>query len=138
MNPDETQAQNHNIATNNVTPDTSKKVEEKSLITIDDFLKVEIKIGEILSAEKMPDADKLLILKVNVGEEIPRQICSGIAKYYPDPQLLVGKKVAFCTNLASRMLRGYESQGMIMAAGGEEAFSLLEVDQKLSAGTRVK
>jgi methionyl-tRNA synthetase len=112
--------------------------EEQTFINIDDYAKVPITVGEILSAEMMPKSDKLLILKVNFGEATPRQICSGIAKYYPDPQVLVGKKVAFCTNLESRMLRGYESQGMILAASTEETFSLLEISPDVPAGTKVK
>jgi methionyl-tRNA synthetase len=109
------------------------------MITIDDFLKVEIKIGEILSAEKVAKSNKLLILSVNFGEESPRQIISGIAKYFPDNSVLVGKKCAFCTNLEPRIMAGLESNGMIMAVSAEdEKFSLLEVGQDIPAGTQIK
>jgi len=63
------------------------------MITFDEFKKAEIKIGTILSAEKVPEADRLLKLMINIGEENPRQILSGIAEYYPDPAVLVGKQV---------------------------------------------
>ncbi len=112
------------------------------MISIDDFKKVEIGIGHILSAEKVEDADKLLRLSVDFGEEAPRQIVSGISAYFPDPQALVGKKCAFAMNLEPRTIRGLESQGMILAVSGgendEAFFSLLEVSQKVSPGSKVK
>jgi len=108
------------------------------MITIDDFHKVEIKIGEILSAEKVENADKLLRLSVDFGEETPRQIVSGIAMYFPDPQTLVGKKCAFCTNLEPRTIRGLESNGMIMAVSTEDGkFSLLEAGPEIPGGTQI-
>src|SRR4051812_732728 len=95
-------------------------------ISIDDFKKVEIKVGEIKSAERIPGSDKLLKLKVNFGSE-DRQVLSGIAAYIPDPNTLVGKRVAFVTNLAPRMMMGLESQAMILATGGgEEPLHLFE------------
>src|SRR3990167_6884539 len=105
-------------------------MENKPIISIDDFKKIEIKIGEILSAEKVPETDKLLKLSVSFREERPRQIVSGISTFFSDPTDLVGKKCAFVTNLEPRTIRGLESQGMILAIiGGEEEgqfFSLLE------------
>jgi methionyl-tRNA synthetase len=96
-------------------------------ITIDDFKKVEIRIGEIKSAEKIEGSDKLLKLSVNFGDH-DRQVLSGIAAYFPNPQDLVGKKCPFVTNLAPRMMMGLESQAMILATGGdgETPFSLFE------------
>ncbi len=96
-------------------------------ISIDDLKKVEIRAGEILSAEKIEGSEKLLKLKVSFGTE-ERQVLSGISKYFPDPATLVGKRVAFVTNLAPRMMMGLESQAMILAAGGDgdEPFSLFE------------
>jgi len=107
-------------------------------ISYDDFKKVEIKVGEILSAEKIEEADRLLKLKVKFGED-ERQIISGISEYYPDPQELVGKKVPFVTNLEPRKIMGYESNGMIMAALDRENsnFSLLEIDSKIPSGTDI-
>jgi methionyl-tRNA synthetase len=109
------------------------------MITIDDFKKIEIKIGEILSAEKVPETDKLLRLTVSMGEETPRQIVSGIALHFPDPSALVGKKCAFAANLEPRMIRGLESNGMILAASTEDGkFSLLEVSPDIPPGCRIK
>ena len=112
---------------------------DKQTISLDDFKKIEIKIGEILSAEKVPETDKLLRLSVNFGEEKPRQIVSGISLYYPDPQVLVGKKCAFVGNLEPRVIKGLESQGMILAVSGGEGddayFSLLEVSSGIPAGS---
>ncbi len=94
-------------------------------ISIDDFKKVEITVGEIMSAERIEGSDKLLKLKVHFGNE-ERQVLSGIAAYFPEPTELVGKRVAFATNLAPRMMMGLESQAMILASGGgEEPLSLL-------------
>ena len=96
------------------------------MITIDDFKKVEIKIGEIISVEQIEGSDKLLKLKVNFGME-ERQVLSGIKAYFPDPQQLVGKRCPFVTNLAPRMMMGLESQAMILAAGGTDTpFALFE------------
>ncbi len=96
-------------------------------ITIDDFKKVEIKIGEIKSAEKIEGSDKLLKLIVNFGDH-DRQVLSGIAAYFPNPEELVGKRAPFVTNLAPRIMMGLESQAMILAAGGdsETPFALFE------------
>ena len=87
-------------------------------ISIDDFKKVEIRVGEILSAEPVDGSEKLLKLQVNFGLET-RQVVSGIAKFFPDRTLLVGKKCAFATNLEPRKLMGLESQAMILATGGD-------------------
>jgi methionyl-tRNA synthetase len=152
-------------------------------ISYDDFAKVEIRAGKILSAEKIPDTDKLLKLMVDFAEfETPvepapmsvtapdesvtskntdddsnvcplppmpapkyRQIVSGISAYFPDPAVLVGKTCMFVTNLEPRMIRGYESNGMLFAVSTPEgAFSLLEpspVDSTkgvIPLGTRAK
>lgn len=96
-------------------------------ISIDDFKKVEIRIGKIMSAERIEGSDKLLKLKVNFGSE-DRQVLSGIAAYFPNPEDLVGKQCPFVTNLAPRMMMGLESQAMILATGGdgETPFALFE------------
>jgi methionyl-tRNA synthetase len=112
------------------------------MINIDEFAKVEIKIGEILSAEKVEGSDKLLKLSVNFGEESPRQIVSGISLFFPDALTLVGKKCAFATNLAPRTIRGLESNGMILAVSGQNGekdfFSLLETNTDVLPGASVK
>lgn len=127
------------------------------MITFDEFKKIEIKIGRILSAEKVPETDKLLRLMVDFGEEAElinplsegnstsatgRQIISGISTYFPDEKMLVGKKCAFVTNLEPRTIRGLSSNGMILAVSGEsdgqEFFSLLETAQNVLPGSVVK
>lgn len=112
------------------------------MISIDDFKKLEIRIGHILQVEKVPDADKLLRLVVDFGEPEPRQIVSGISTFYPDSQVLVGKKCAFAYNLEPRTIRGLESQGMILAVNGENNgapfFSLLETSADVLPGSAVK
>jgi methionyl-tRNA synthetase len=91
-----------------------------SFIDITDFTKVDLRVGEVLTAERIPKADKLLLLSVDVGEEKPRQILAGIAQYY-EPEQLVGRKIAVVANLKPRKLRGHESQGMLLAASVGEA-----------------
>jgi methionyl-tRNA synthetase len=94
-------------------------------IGIEDFLKVELRVGEIKTAERIPKADKLLRFTIDLGEAEPRQILAGIAQYY-EPEKLIGRKVIVVANLAPRKLRGFESQGMILAASiGEEGRPIL-------------
>ncbi len=97
------------------------------MVSIDDFKAVEMKIGKILNVERVPETDKLLRLEVDFKEEKPRQVISGIALFFEDPQILVGKKCPFVTNLEPRTIRGLTSEAMIVAAHSEEgAFSILE------------
>lgn len=108
------------------------------MITIDDFKKVEIKIGLILTAEKVEGADKLIRFSVDFAEPTPRQILSGIALHYPDPQTLIGKKFPFVTNLEPRTIRGFESNGMILAANDTEGnFALLDPGSAIAQGTLI-
>lgn len=107
-------------------------------ITFDEFKKAEIKIGTILSAEKVPDADKLIKLMIELGEENPRQILSGIAMHYPDPSVLVGKQVPVLANLPIRVIRGLESQGMVLYAVGEGFLKTINPDQMVPTGTPVQ
>ena len=108
-------------------------------INIEDFKKVELVVGKILSAEKVPDTDKLLKLEVDFAEEKPRQIIPGISLFFPDCSVLVGKKCMFVANLEPRIIRGLESQGMILAVSTEDGkFSLLEPSDEISAGSRAK
>ena len=91
-----------------------------SFIDISDFAKVELRVGEVRTAERIPKADKLLLITVDIGEEQPRQILAGIAQYY-EPENLIGRKIVVVANLKPRKLRGYESQGMLLAASiGDE------------------
>lgn len=112
-------------------------VPEKVYATIDDFQKIEIRLGTVLSVEVVEGADKLYILKVDLGEEVPRQILSGIREF-KQPEDLLGKQFPFVTNLAPRMLRGYESQGMILAASHEETLALFSPTQQLPNGIRLR
>lgn len=107
------------------------------MISIDAFKEIEIKIGTILSAEKVEGLDKILKLSVDFGEESPRQILSGIALTYTDPSVLVGIQAPFVTNLEPRLIKGLESQGMILAIGTPEKVVLLHPSEKISSGSLV-
>jgi len=144
------------------------------MISYDDFAKVEIKVGKILSAEKIPDTDKLFKLSVDFGQitetlatiapvgqvaedaemragkpiaEVQmtemkrdvRQIVSGIAPYFADPAVLIGKKCMFVTNLEPRKIKGFESNGMLFAVSTQDGkFSLLEPGGDIPEGTKAK
>lgn len=108
------------------------------MITIDEFKKGEIKIGEIKSAEIVEGSEKLLKLIVDFGEENRRTVVSGIRKHFPEPLDLVGVKCAFVTNLEPRPLMGLTSEAMILAVSTEETFSLLRVSDDLPPGAQVK
>lgn len=86
-------------------------------LTIEEFSKLEARIGTVLSAEAVEGSEKLIRLMLDFGEEKPRQILSGIHKWY-EPETLVGKKLLFVVNLAPRKMMGLESQGMLMAVDG--------------------
>ncbi len=107
-------------------------------ITYDDFAKLKIVVGTITAVETVPDSNKLLKLTVDVGEEVPRQILSGIKKYFTDPQTLVGIQTPFLINLETKVIAGLESQGMILAASTEEEFSLLSLSEPLQPGARIR
>jgi len=108
------------------------------MITFDEFKKIEIKIGTILTAEKIPEADRLIKLTIDLGEETPRTILSGIAEHYPDPSILVGKQVPVLVNLEPRTIRGYESQGMVLYAVSDGSITTIEPTQKIPPGTPVR
>ena len=106
-------------------------------ITIDDFSKVEIKVVEIEKVSKVEGADKLLKFIVNTGSE-KRQIISGIAKYYPKEQELVGKKVPAVLNLEPVTLKGEISQGMLLTTVTKKKVSLIEIDSEIKMGAIIK
>jgi methionyl-tRNA synthetase len=121
-----------------------KKVEEKKVeaeetgekfITIDDFAKIQFKVAEIIEAKEHPDADKLLILQLKIGEET-RQVVSGIKKYY-SPEDLIGKKVVVVANLKPIKLRGVESKGMILAAGKDGKLTLVSTLEDIESGATI-
>lgn len=107
------------------------------MISFDDFKKVEIRIGQVVSAEKVPETDKLLRLEVDFAEEKPRQVVSGIAEFYPEPKDLIGKKFAFVTNLEPRTIKGLESQAMILGAKDAEIFAIMTPSEDVPNGTIV-
>lgn len=106
------------------------------LISIDDFAKVDLRVAEVVEAEKLENADKLLKLKVRLGEE-ERTIVAGIALYYK-PEELVGKKVVVVANLKPAKLRGVTSQGMILAASQGDKLGLITLDRDVPSGAKVK
>jgi methionyl-tRNA synthetase len=110
-----------------------------SFIEIGDFAKVDLRVGQVLAAERIPKADKLLLLKIDLAEEQPRQVLAGIAQYY-EPETLVGKKVVVVANLKPRKLRGLESQGMVVAASyGEEGRPVIATfTEDVPNGARLK
>jgi methionyl-tRNA synthetase len=108
-------------------------------ITIDDFVKVELRVATVLEAERVPKADKLLRLQVDLGEEKPRQILAGIAQHYA-PEDVIGRKIIVVSNLAPRKLRGLESNGMLLAASiGEDGRPVLATfAEDVPNGARLK
>ena len=131
------------------------------MISIDEFSKVQVKIGTVKSAERVPDTDKLLRLMVDFGlkpsvtSSVPvevtpdqplvvesgeeerdiRQIVSGIAMYVSEPETLVGRQLAFVTNLEPRTIKGLESNGMLFAVGSGDTFAFLTPDREVPPGT---
>ncbi len=113
------------------------------MISYEEFKKVEVRAGKILSAEKIPDTDKLLKLSVDFSEKDeagtakPRQIVSGIAMHFPDPAILIGKTCMFVTNLEPRNIRGFESNGMLFAVSSPNGgFSILEPNSSIEPGSQ--
>ncbi len=106
------------------------------MITFDDFKKLEIKIGKIISAEKIEDTNKLLKLEIDLGEE-KRQLVAGIALYY-EPEDLINKEIPVLVNLEPRKIRGIESQGMLLAAVDGERPFLLHPDKQVSPGCKIQ
>jgi len=138
MNPD-----NITPAEDTTTPEENAQVPEAAPVTpevprisIDDVVKVDVQVGTVLSAERVPETDKLLRLSVDFGEETgPRQIVSGIAAYVETAEELVGRQLAFITNLAPRTIKGLESNGMLFAVGNGDTFAFLSPDRPVPPGT---
>jgi len=112
-----------------------EEVKQEEYITIDDFVKIKMRVGKVLEAEKVEKSDKLLKLKVSLGDE-ERTIVSGIAQYY-DPQELIGKNVIILANLKPRKIFGIESHGMLLAAKDGERLTILTTDKDVEAGSPV-
>ena len=117
----------------------STETDAESFITIDDFLKVELRVGQIKVAERIPNADKLLRFEIDLGEAQPRQILAGLAESY-DPEKLIGRKVVVVANLKPRKMRGLESQGMICAASlaDEDTPAIATFLEDVKVGARLK
>ncbi|MBD3279225.1 MAG: methionine--tRNA ligase [Candidatus Pacebacteria bacterium] len=107
------------------------------MITFSDFKKLEIKIGKVISVEKIPNADKLLKFNFDLGHE-QRQIIAGIAEFFNDYQALVGQEMPILVNLEPKKIRGYESQGMILVADADGQAILLQPAQPVPPGTIVR
>jgi methionyl-tRNA synthetase len=106
-------------------------------MNIEEFQKIDLRIGKIIVAEKIKNSDKLLRLEVDFGDEW-RQIVSGIAEYYT-PEELIGKKAVFVLNLDSKIIKGIESQGMILAGEDENGnLALLVPDKEIKEGAKIK
>ena len=107
------------------------------MLTIDEFSRVELRVATVLSAEAHPNADRLLVLKIDLGDE-QRQLVAGIRKHYA-PEELVGKRIVVVANLQPATLRGVESQGMLLAASDEEGrLSLVTPEREVGVGAKVK
>lgn len=105
-------------------------------ISIDDFAKMEMKIGKILSAERVEGSDKLLKLSVDFAESEPRQVLSGIGKTF-SPEEIIGQSFPFVTNLMPRKIMGMESQAMILAVSDDSGLALLKPTKEITAGTHL-
>ncbi len=106
------------------------------MITIDDFRKIEIKTATVIEAADHPDADKLYLVRVSMGED-ERTLVAGIKPYY-EPDELIGKQVLVVSNLEPAVIRGQESRGMILAAHDGQSFAVITTDRKLKDGSPVK
>lgn len=110
------------------------------MITIDDFAKLELKVGTVLKAEDIEGSEKLLKLRVDIGEDPPaggpRQILAGIKEWYK-PQDLTDKQFVFITNLEPRVMMGLQSQGMILCAGDEKPIPLMP-QEKVHNGAKIR
>lgn len=119
-------------------PTSQPPASPEDRISIDDFAKVEMRAGQVVSAERVPDTQKLLKLMVDIGSEV-RQVVAGIAEVYP-PEQLVGMKVVLVANLQPRKLRGVESNGMVLAAtvGAEGKPVLVTFKEDVPNGAKLR
>ncbi len=108
-----------------------------NMINFDDFAKVEFRVGTVLEAEEVKGSEKLIKLKVDLGEENPRQILAGVKQWYK-PKDFVGKQVVVVANLKPRIMMGIESQGMMLAADTDDGPVFLTTPKKVSPGTKVR
>ncbi len=116
---------------------SEKKMTEEnvSIVSYDEFVKIDMRVGVILEAEEIPKADKLLKLQVDLGTE-KRQIVAGIKQHY-DAQSLIGKHIVVVTNFEPRVLRGETSHGMLLAASNTDKVTLVTLDSAMAAGSKI-
>ncbi len=107
------------------------------MINYEDFQKLDMRLGKVLVAEAVPDSDKLIRFELDFGEDKPRQILSAIREWYTEPEALVGKMMLFVVNLEPRMIRGLESQGMLMAVGDDRPIFLVP-EESVAPGAKVR
>ena len=110
-----------------------------SYVTLEDFKKMDIRVGTIKEVEPVPETDKLLKCMIDFGESELRQIVSGLHEFYPEYEKLIGKQVLYIVNLEPRTIKGFESNGMLMAVDGKDGkpvFLIPEVE--VDAGSRVR
>ena len=128
---------NTEIKTTNAENNTVEEVQVSApAINFDDFLKVKMAVGKIISAEKLEKSPKLLKLSVDFGEANPRQVLSGVAKTFA-PEDLIGKSFAFVINLEPRQIMGMESQAMILAASDEQGLVLFSPTRDIASGSNL-
>jgi len=106
-------------------------------LTYDQFKQMELVIGRVLSVEDHPNANKLYVLKVDMGEAQPRQLVAGLKPYYPDKARLMGKTIIVVANLAPAVLRGVESRGMLLAAQSGDRVIILTADEEMPPGSKI-
>lgn len=106
------------------------------MVNYDDFKKLELRVAEIETVNIHPNADKLYVLGIRIGEE-RRTIVAGIRLHYPENEL-IGKKIVIVYNLEPAIIRGVESQGMLLAAHDAESFSLISVDRPIASGASIR
>jgi methionyl-tRNA synthetase len=119
-------------------PEAPATTDEKPIVTIDDFAKLDLRVALVLAVERVPKTEKLLKLELDLGFE-KRTIVSGIAQFY-EPEALVGKRIVIIANLKPARIRGVESRGMLLAAGGRaegEELGLVTLDKEIPPGSRV-
>jgi len=118
------------------TVSTAPPVAEKPPITYDQFASLDLRVATVLEAREHPNANKLLLLKIQVGEQ-QKQIVAGIKAHYA-PESLIGTQIVIVNNLAPTMLRGEESQGMLLAASDDSGVVLVRPEKPMTSGSRVK
>ncbi|MBM4039102.1 MAG: methionine--tRNA ligase subunit beta [Planctomycetes bacterium] len=106
-------------------------------LTYDQFKQIDLRVGLITTIEDHPNANKLYVLKVDLGEGVERQLVAGLRPYYPDKAALLGKRIIVVANLAPAVLRGIESRGMLLAAQDGDRVIILTTDEPMTPGSKV-